>query len=536
VLFNNINVAPLVSSSNSQIVAQLPSATVPGTYRLRITNSQGNSYEFDVTYGAVGPQGPIGPQGLTGAAGAQGPPGPTGATGAIGPQGPAGAPGPQGPAGATGATGPAGPQGPAGLNWRGPWDGSANYAVGDGVFYGGSSFIAKAANSQVAPSGGPVSYTFDSGAQGWTGGSWQSSGGNPGGLFANTCADFTRACNLFATSSAFTGDLTGLLGGSIQFDIGAFPTSGATITFISAPGILITTPTGWLRDFGLSPSAPVNAWLHYSAPIPTLADVGAGQYSGWVTCDFSNTCHNPSVSEFQAGIASAQTLQIYFGADASGTGSYLLAIDNIFLSATPISSSWQMLASQGAPGVSGPAGSQGVAGAQGPAGLTGPAGPAGPDGPAGPAGPTGPQGPAGPAGGATVFFKPPASASGITLGGANNYSAVASLNLPAGSYWILGTVTLVNDLGGNPAEVEGVCSLSGGEIDTDSSIATVDLLPDDVQVGSWASTISVQTAVTLSNQTVVSMQCAGSGAGYTSNTFFAYRPKLTAVQNTLNIQ
>jgi hypothetical protein len=78
VLFNNINVAPLVSSSNSQIVAQLPSATVPGTYRLRITNSQGNSYEFDVTYGAVGPQGPIGPQGLTGAAGAQGPPGPTG--------------------------------------------------------------------------------------------------------------------------------------------------------------------------------------------------------------------------------------------------------------------------------------------------------------------------------------------------------------------------------------------------------------------------------------------------------------------------
>jgi Collagen triple helix repeat (20 copies)/IPT/TIG domain len=92
VLFNNVAITP-VSFSDSQIVAPVPNGTAAGSYRLRITNSQGNVYEFDVTYGAVGPQGSIGPQGSTGATG---PAGPTGATGPQGPQGPAG---PTGPAG-----------------------------------------------------------------------------------------------------------------------------------------------------------------------------------------------------------------------------------------------------------------------------------------------------------------------------------------------------------------------------------------------------------------------------------------------------
>lgn len=87
VLFNNVAITP-VSFSDSQIVAPVPSGTVPGSYRLRITNSQGNFYEFDLTYGAVGPQGPIGPQGATGSTGPIGPQGPTGATGPAGPAGP----------------------------------------------------------------------------------------------------------------------------------------------------------------------------------------------------------------------------------------------------------------------------------------------------------------------------------------------------------------------------------------------------------------------------------------------------------------
>ncbi len=108
-LFNNVSLS-IVSFSDTQIVANLSNGTQAASYRLRVTNSQGNSYEFDVTYGAVGPQGPIGLQGPAGATGLQGPPGPTGATG---PQGPMGATGPAGP---TGPTGPPGPQGvPGGL-------------------------------------------------------------------------------------------------------------------------------------------------------------------------------------------------------------------------------------------------------------------------------------------------------------------------------------------------------------------------------------------------------------------------------------
>src|SRR5215467_5456955 len=90
VLFNNVTV-PVLSFADTQIVASLPAGTSAGSYRLRITNSQGNFYEFDVTYGAVGPQGPMGLIGPTGARGPAGPQGPAGATGATGPQGPVGA-------------------------------------------------------------------------------------------------------------------------------------------------------------------------------------------------------------------------------------------------------------------------------------------------------------------------------------------------------------------------------------------------------------------------------------------------------------
>src|SRR5215467_12982902 len=88
--FNNVNLTVL-SFSDTQLIAALPGGTQAASYRLRITNSQGNFYEFDVTYGAVGPQGPMGLIGPTGARGPAGPQGPAGATGATGPQGPVGA-------------------------------------------------------------------------------------------------------------------------------------------------------------------------------------------------------------------------------------------------------------------------------------------------------------------------------------------------------------------------------------------------------------------------------------------------------------
>jgi hypothetical protein len=58
-------------------IAILPSNLSAGTYRLTVVNPvTGASYEFDVAYGAIGPQGPIGPQGLSGTTGPPGPSGP----------------------------------------------------------------------------------------------------------------------------------------------------------------------------------------------------------------------------------------------------------------------------------------------------------------------------------------------------------------------------------------------------------------------------------------------------------------------------
>ena len=86
----------LVSSSSTQIVANLPAGLAAGTYRMTVSNGSGTQGLFDVTNGAVGPQGPAGPSGPQGPTGAAGPAGPQGPTGATGPQGPAG---PQGPSG-----------------------------------------------------------------------------------------------------------------------------------------------------------------------------------------------------------------------------------------------------------------------------------------------------------------------------------------------------------------------------------------------------------------------------------------------------
>ena len=62
-----------------------------------------------------------------------------------------GATGPTGPTGPAGATGPQGPTGPVGMNWTGPWSSTTAYAVGDGVYSGGSSYICITANTNSAP-------------------------------------------------------------------------------------------------------------------------------------------------------------------------------------------------------------------------------------------------------------------------------------------------------------------------------------------------------------------------------------------------
>jgi hypothetical protein len=82
----------VVTSSNTQIVASLPTNEPAGSYLLSVTENGGGSKTtaFGVTVGVVGPQGPQGPQGVIGPAGPQGmqgPSGPTGSTGASGSNG-----------------------------------------------------------------------------------------------------------------------------------------------------------------------------------------------------------------------------------------------------------------------------------------------------------------------------------------------------------------------------------------------------------------------------------------------------------------
>ena len=88
--------------------------------------------------GATGANGATGPQGIAGVAGANG------ATGATGPQGPQGVQGATGPAGVgvgvPGSTGATGATGPAGLTYQGAYSATTNYALGDVVVFGGSSY------------------------------------------------------------------------------------------------------------------------------------------------------------------------------------------------------------------------------------------------------------------------------------------------------------------------------------------------------------------------------------------------------------
>ncbi|MGB7220403.1 MAG: hypothetical protein WBD07_16515 [Vicinamibacterales bacterium] len=95
------------SLTERQIVARLPVALPPGSYRLVLDPRRGDVERFIVTIGAAGqagqgPQGPQGPPGARGSDGSMGPAGP------MGPRGPAGPPGPKGETGLPGAPGEAG--------------------------------------------------------------------------------------------------------------------------------------------------------------------------------------------------------------------------------------------------------------------------------------------------------------------------------------------------------------------------------------------------------------------------------------------
>jgi hypothetical protein len=131
----------LVSQSEAEILARLPSGIEPGTYRLVVIRSGPvpGADAMDVTLGAAGPAGP------EGQVGPQGP---------MGDTGPQGLPGIQGPPGEDGKDGEPGPVGPEGLVWRGAWAEAAAYASDDAVQFEGSSWVATRENTAVPPAAG----------------------------------------------------------------------------------------------------------------------------------------------------------------------------------------------------------------------------------------------------------------------------------------------------------------------------------------------------------------------------------------------
>src|SRR6185437_1474717 len=65
-----------------------------------------------------------------------------------------------GPTGANGPTGATGATGAPGLNWRGNWSPATAYAANDAVLFGGSSWIATAANTGNAPRAGGAQWNL----------------------------------------------------------------------------------------------------------------------------------------------------------------------------------------------------------------------------------------------------------------------------------------------------------------------------------------------------------------------------------------
>src|SRR6266550_3974122 len=140
----------LVSSTDTLIVATLPTNEPSGSYDLSVTIAGGGTKTdtFGVTIGAIGPQGPQGFTGATGPAGPQGPQGPAGADSTI--------PGP------TGSTGPQGPQGPAGQDgFAGVWQSGNPYSLGQVVFYSPNGILGVYINTSGQNPSPPDSYSIN---------------------------------------------------------------------------------------------------------------------------------------------------------------------------------------------------------------------------------------------------------------------------------------------------------------------------------------------------------------------------------------
>jgi hypothetical protein len=395
--------------------------------------------------------------GGAGSVGAQGPAGPVGPTGPAGPTGAQGLPGPQGLIGPAGAAGPAGPSGAGAFAFQGAYSSSTNYAQGDVVSFGGSSFIslqdanhgntpsaspsawgtlASAATGSQGPAGpaGPVGPSGPAGAgvQGPAGpqGSAGPAGpaGSPGLVYQGVYSPATN----YAPGDVvlFNGaSWVSLLAGNHGQTPGLSPSSWGTLT---AQG-----PAGASGPQGPSgPAGPAGA-LGPVGPPGEKGDQGSQGAPGQAGAQGLTGAAGPAGPQGASGPqgpvgatglsfqGSYDPVHNYALADAvlwQGSGWVSLIANNHGNEPDQSPAAWSMFASAGGSGPAGPAGAQGV---------SGPAGVAGPQGSIGPAGAPGPTGPAGQG---LNFAGPYASVTSYAVGDTVSYNGSSYVSLVAANH------------------------------------------------------------------------------------------------------
>ena len=419
--------------------------------------------------GAAGAAGAAGPPGATGAQGPQGPAGPSGATGATGAQGPAvanytgtytsttnyglndavsyagstyismvagnrgntpdqspqqwtvlAAQGATGATGAAGASGPAGPAGPAGaagapgaqgapVSFLGGWLAGRAYAVGDAVSYGGSSFIAVAANSGREPDVSPLFWGLlaQSGATGPAGAPGPQGATGPTGVGLQGPAGPQGAAGPVGPAGPVgTAGATGAAGP-------AGPAGPAGVAGMAYRGAYTSTTNYGLNDavtyggstylsttasnVGNAPDANPTFWAVLAAAGLNGA-AGAAGATGQQGPPGIQGPAGPQGATGATGAAGANGAPglRYAGAFSSATnyalndavlygGSTYLSLGTGNRGNAPDQSSgwWSLLAQAGSAGPAGATGSQGSMGATGATGATGPTGATGAMGQAG---------------------------------------------------------------------------------------------------------------------------------------------------------
>jgi hypothetical protein len=396
---------------------------------------------------AQGPSGAAGAQGPQGVAGPQGLPGSVGPNGPIGPQGPQGIPGQAGAQGLTGAagaqglTGPMGPEGPAGpvgMSFRGTYSSAVNYALADGVLFGGSAYVSLVANNiGNTPGLSPAQWSlFATGAQGAQGPAGPAGAqGLQGAAGVGGATGPQGATGATGPQGPPVANYTGNYVSSTNYALhDAVSFNGSTYISL-VTGNLGNTPTLSPLEWALLAAQGVAGPAGGTGPAGPAGVAGPAGAAGAVGPQ------GPPVS-FSGGWLIGTNYSVG-SAVSFGGSSYIALVANSGREPDVSPTFWGVLAqagaqglvgATGATGLQGPTGFPGAQGSAGPTGATGAAGPVGLTGATGPAGPQGATGPAGVAGPAGLVYRGSYSSStNYGLNDAVSYMGSSYISLVAGN-------------------------------------------------------------------------------------------------------